>query len=451
MAKTKITGPSKATKKQMKAYIRAVNPGVSQSVIDMIPFYLSEGKAEGVQGDIAFAQSCLETGNFTFKGSAVTLDQNNFAGIGVTQNGMKGNSWATAQLGIRAQIQHLKAYASTQKLKNKCVDPRYAYVEKGCAPYVEWLGIQENPKRKGWAAGKDYGAKILDILDKILGMKKEEMGMAIKINKKLIKRNQTPMKRSKADIKYIVIHYVGALGGALDNVNFYAGGNRNASADFFVGHNGEIYQAVDYYNAYSWHCGGGLQGAGGASFYGKCTNKNSIGIEMCVKKRSTSTMNATDKDWYFTDQTYQSTIQLVRQLMAELGIDASHVIRHYDVNGKTCPNPFVYNTGSYTWAGFKAAVKGGNTANTEENYMFEMKPVKKGEKGNHVLLVQEILLARGAKGKDGKPLKLDKHCGTNTVYAIKQYQKAREKVDPGICGGVDGVAGPKSLRDMIAL
>lgn len=451
MAKTKITGTAKATKKQMKAYIRAVNPGVPKSVIDMIPLYLSEGKAEGIRGDIAFAQSCLETGNFTFKGSAVTLDQNNFAGIGVTQNGMKGNSWPTPQLGIRAQIQHLKAYASTEKLKNKCVDPRYAYVEKGCAPYVEWLGIQENPKRKGWAAGKNYGAKILDILDKILHMEKGEAGMAIKINKKLIKLNQTPLKRLKADIKYIVIHYVGALGGALDNVNFYASGNRNASADFFVGHNGEIYQAVDYYNAYSWHCGGGLQGAGGASFYGKCTNKNSIGIEMCVKKRSTSTMNATDKDWYFTDQTYQSTIQLVRQLMAELGIDASHVIRHYDVNGKTCPNPFVYNTGSYTWAGFKAAVKGGNTANTEENYMFEMKPVKKGEKGNHVLLVQEILRAREINGKDGKPLKLDKHCDTNTVFAIKQYQKAREKVNPGICGGVDGVAGPKTLKDMIAL
>ncbi len=451
MAKTKITGTASATKKQMKAYIRAVNPGVPQSVIDMIPLYLSEGKVEGIRGDIAFAQSCLETGNFTFKGSAVTLDQNNFCGMGVTAVGMKGNSFKNPKTGIRAQIQHLKAYANAEALRNPCVDSRFQYVERGVAKYVEYLGIQENPKGKGWAGGKDYGAKILDILDKILDIEKEETGMAVKINKKLIKRNQTPMKRSKADIKYIVIHYVGALGGALDNVNFYAGGNRNASADFFVGHNGEIYQAVDYYNAYSWHCGGGLQGAGGASFYGKCTNKNSIGIEMCVKKRSTSTMNATDKDWYFTDQTYQSTIQLVRQLMAELGIDASHVIRHYDVNGKTCPNPFVYNTGSYTWAGFKAAVKGGNTANTEENYMFEMKPVKKGEKGNHVLLVQEILRARGIDGKDGRPLKLDKHCDTNTVFAIKQYQKAREKVDPGICGGVDGVAGPKTLRDMIAL
>ena len=91
------------------------------------------------------------------------------------------------------------------------------------------------------------------------------------------------------------------------------------------------------------------------------------------------------------------------------------------------------------------------TANTEGNYMFGVKTVQKGEKGNHVLLVQEILRAREINGKDGKPLKLDKHCDVNTVFAIKQYQKAREKVAPGICGGVDGVAGPKTLRDMIAL
>ena len=76
----------------MTAYIKTKNPDVTQSVVDMIPLYLSEGKAEGVRGDIAFAQSCLETGNFGFSGSAVTLDQNNFCGMGVTSNGMKGSS-----------------------------------------------------------------------------------------------------------------------------------------------------------------------------------------------------------------------------------------------------------------------------------------------------------------------------------------------------------------------
>ena len=170
---TKITGKAAATAEQMQKYIRSKNPSVAQSVLDMVPQYVSEGKAEGIRGDIAFAQSCLETGNFTFKDSAVTLDQNNFCGMGVTQNGMKGNSFPNTKTGIRAQIQHLKAYACTEPLKKECVDPRFQYVERGCAEYVEWLGIQENPKGKGWAAGSGYGSKILNILEAITGTKEE--------------------------------------------------------------------------------------------------------------------------------------------------------------------------------------------------------------------------------------------------------------------------------------
>lgn len=168
-AYTKIAGKAVATADQMKAYIQGVNPSVAKSVLDMIPFYLSEGETEGIRGDIAFAQSCLETGNFAFAGSAVTLDQNNFCGMGVTSNGMKGNSFDTPQMGIRAQIQHLKAYASTDALKNAVIDPRFQYVTRGCAEYVEWLGQQENPQGKGWAAGAGYGTKILTILKKIVG------------------------------------------------------------------------------------------------------------------------------------------------------------------------------------------------------------------------------------------------------------------------------------------
>ena len=166
---TRIMGTAVATAEQMETYIKAKNPQVPQSVLDMIPLYLSEGKTEGVRGDIAFAQSCLETGNFTFSGSAATLEQNNFCGMGVTSNGMKGNSFDTPQFGIRAQIQHLKAYASIDGLKNPCVDPRFKYVARGSAEYVEWLGQQENPQGKGWAAGAGYGEKILTILKKTCG------------------------------------------------------------------------------------------------------------------------------------------------------------------------------------------------------------------------------------------------------------------------------------------
>ena len=165
---TKIMGAAVATADQMRTYLKAKNPQVAQSVLDMVPLYLSEGAAEGARGDIAFAQSCLETGNFGFAGSAVTLNQNNFCGMGVTANGMKGNSFDTPQLGIRAQIQHLKAYASTEPLKNECIDPRFKYVVRGCAEVVEWLGQQENPQGKGWATGAGYGEKITAILNAIL-------------------------------------------------------------------------------------------------------------------------------------------------------------------------------------------------------------------------------------------------------------------------------------------
>ena len=172
---TAIAGTAKATEGQMRAYLKAVNPAVPQSVLDMIPLYLSEGAAEGIRGDVAFAQSCLETGNFTFAGSTVTLDQNNFCGMGVTGGGVKGNSFATPQLGIRAQIQHLKAYATKDLPNNACVDPRFGYVTRGCAEYVEWLGQQENPSGKGWAAGAGYGERILAILKDILATPEPEM------------------------------------------------------------------------------------------------------------------------------------------------------------------------------------------------------------------------------------------------------------------------------------
>lgn len=177
----KIIGHAIATAGQMTAYIKNINPAVPQSVIDMIPYYILEGAAEGVRGDIAFAQSCLETGNFTFAGSAVTIDQNNFAGIGITGTGMKGNSWETPQLGIRAQIQHLKAYACDDRLNKDCVDPRFIYVKRCSAPYVEHLGIQDNPHHTGWAAGTGYGEKIIDILNAILetGEKEDTMNVFV--------------------------------------------------------------------------------------------------------------------------------------------------------------------------------------------------------------------------------------------------------------------------------
>lgn len=223
---TTITGTAKATVGQMRAYIQAKNSKVPNSVLDMIPLYPSEGAAEGIRGDVAFAQSCLETGNFGFSGSAVTLDQNNFCGMGVTANGMKGNSFPTPQAGIRAQIQHLKAYANADPLKNPCIDPRFKYVTRGSAAYVEWLGQKENPNGKGWAGGAGYGEKILTILKAILATKEpEKEEPKVRYNRIA----EMPSYAQPAIIKMVDGGFIGGTGSGAKDEN-----NRPADLDLSI-------------------------------------------------------------------------------------------------------------------------------------------------------------------------------------------------------------------------
>ena len=135
-----IIGKSECTASQLAQYLISKNPNSRPWALEYAKLYIEEGEAEGVRGDGAWYQSCKETGNFKFdSGTAVTFDQNNFCGLGVTKKGMKGHSFETPRLGIRAQIQHLKGYATTAPLKNPCIDPRYKYITKGCAPRFEDL------------------------------------------------------------------------------------------------------------------------------------------------------------------------------------------------------------------------------------------------------------------------------------------------------------------------
>lgn len=123
--------------------------------------YYDESMAEGVDPGVSFAQAMKETGFLKFGGD-VEIGQYNFCGLGATGNGAKGNSFSSVRLGVRAQVQHLKAYASIDALNQTQVDPRFTYVTRGCAPYVEYLGIQENPFGKGWATSKNYGYSIVN-------------------------------------------------------------------------------------------------------------------------------------------------------------------------------------------------------------------------------------------------------------------------------------------------
>lgn len=132
--------------------------------------FYEEAIVENIRPEVAFCQAMKETGFLRF-GHDVKPDQCNFAGLGATGNGVAGNSFASVREGIRAQIQHLKAYATTDNLINACVDSRFNYVKRGSAPYVEWLGKKENPTGDGWATGANYGTDIVNRMNALLSTK----------------------------------------------------------------------------------------------------------------------------------------------------------------------------------------------------------------------------------------------------------------------------------------
>ena len=175
---TPIMGASKTTVAAMtQAYERsglaypstALGAGGAPNAATFCQMIYEESNAEGVRAEVIFAQIMNETGWLQFGGD-VSINQFNFGGIGATGNGVPGNSFKDVRTGIRAQVQHLKAYASTEPLKNTCVDPRFNYVSRGCAKFVEWLGIGDNPTGQGWCAGSGYGAKLKDIMKRNLGI-----------------------------------------------------------------------------------------------------------------------------------------------------------------------------------------------------------------------------------------------------------------------------------------
>ena len=168
-ARYEIMGNTNTSLAQMVAYYNANNvypefyaSSDAPSIEAFCQIYLEECQAEGLKAEVAFCQAMLETG-FLRYGRDVQINQYNFAGLGATGNGAPGNSFGSVREGVRAQVQHLKAYASTAGLNNPCVDSRFKYVKRGTAPYVEWLGIQENPYGKGWATAKNYGYNIVNL------------------------------------------------------------------------------------------------------------------------------------------------------------------------------------------------------------------------------------------------------------------------------------------------
>jgi fibronectin type 3 domain-containing protein len=161
------------------------------TITDFANIVYQEAAAEGVKAEVLWAQVILETGWLQFNDTTVTADYCNFGGLGAVDNGGKREvcHFTDVGKGLRAQVQHLKAYASTEDLNNPCVDQRFNLVRRGVAVYVEWLGILENPSTErdangnvvyvlgsdgkyyikhgyGWASGANYGNKIVNLINR---------------------------------------------------------------------------------------------------------------------------------------------------------------------------------------------------------------------------------------------------------------------------------------------
>ena len=254
------------------------------------------------------------------------------------------------------------------------------------------------------------------------------------IIKKTSTTNTTASKGRK--ILYIVQHYTAGVtskkGSARNIASWFSQSKAKASADFIVD-DAEIVQFnPDISNRYCWSVGGGKYKTKGGRLYGIVKSSNSISIEICSNNKTGKVTNANDSNWYFTDAAIENAIQLTKYLMQKYNIDANHVIRHYDVNGKPCPGIYGWNadTGNESkWKNFHSKISDGKTVSmsvTTNNQLLQ-----KGDKNDQVKNMQSMLIALGYNcGKSGA----DGDFGKNTEKALIQFQKDHNLTADGIYG-----------------
>jgi hypothetical protein len=156
----KIMGSGRSSVNMLAEFLEQHNRKISKAkAFEIAHIYVQEANKEGVNYDVAFSQMCLETG-FLKYGGDVRPQQNNFCGLGVVTKGTHGLSFSSIRMGIRAHIQHLKAYASNAKIKSPIVDKRFKYVKRGSIKTINDLSGR-------WASDKHYSHKIYSLLTRL--------------------------------------------------------------------------------------------------------------------------------------------------------------------------------------------------------------------------------------------------------------------------------------------
>lgn len=155
----RIMGRGSTSEVQLMMFLKTNNENALTQFPDLPKLYREEASIEGVNYDVAFSQMCVETGFLQF-GGALKPSQNNFGGLGSAIVEEETASFPSARIGVRAHIQHLKAYASTEPLVQELVDPRFRFVRRGVAPLVTQLSGR-------WSADAQYGEKIVAIVRRL--------------------------------------------------------------------------------------------------------------------------------------------------------------------------------------------------------------------------------------------------------------------------------------------
>ena len=448
-------------------------------------------KRYGYRPSVLIAQSCLENG-FAIKSYfdnpeiALLLEANNMVGI---KSSLLNSSWDEYTVWNGESITKDTPEQYGDKMVTISDDFRkYDSIERSFVDFLLFLTYASNdgkggkPKygkevlsikdpatlisevaRRGYATGVTYPTSVMRIIERhdltvydnlsdvspteiLPGMKKKNN--IKKLDGKAViditdrNRNEVPRSRGDNPISYIVCHYLGVPNA--DNPDLYGGGY---GGHYNIKRNGSVYRAANPRTAVVWHCGGGLQGSEGHTFYQKCTNYNSIGIECGVCYAGTEKDPSGDSDkWFFTEETQESLVWLVSKLMDEYNIPIEHVIRHFDVTGKTCPNPYVRNNNfmtSWTWNEFKAnlaqyrkagtiTIPVGTTSPTidppdptAKNYL------SKGDSGEDVKTLQTMLNACGYDCGTA-----DGIFGSKTDSAVRAFQKANGLTVDGYYGAM---------------
>lgn len=411
----------------------------------IVPFAQEAQRAFGYLASVLIAQACQENGYGLDNDCMELMEANNILGMKreLLNDTWTSDYWDGSYIvkptpewrdGKLTYINDaFRKYKSIRDcIMDYCQFMRDSKRDDGSYKYRDVLGIWDpgelikQVRERGYCTDPTYDYSIVKIIAKHnltkYDIQEEEKDMgALSINRDFITTHNT---NSTNDPLYIVIHNTDNERKGADAKahaeGLYNGDMENMSWHYVVDDH-SWYQCIEH-NRGAWHVG---KNYGSNNLFGIVHNRNSICIEMCVNAG------------YDYEAAFQNTVALTRYLMQELGIDADHVVSHYDVCSKDCPSAIRAHG---DWGKFKQLI----TADTDEApaeqeekknvYVAEFKAIHRGDSGDDVGTLQLGLRARDYKGENGKPIKLDKDFGGNTEHALRKFQKDHGLKVDGWCG-----------------